>query len=75
MKVAKEYKNKVMNFAIANKVEFSGSLTAVGLDSKEDKPQVVIWSDDGSKYKMEETFRYLILVLFIDCLPLIGGYS
>lgn len=68
LKVAKEYKNKVMNFAIANKGDFARQLSDVSLDTNKDERFVVIWSDDGSKYKMEETFRYLLF--FIDSLPL-----
>ena len=68
LKVAKEYKNKVMNFAIAKKGDFARELSDLALDTNKDERFVVIWSDDGSKYKMEETFRYLLL--FIDSLPL-----
>ena len=58
MKVAKEFKDKVMNFAVAAKADFARDLESFGLKSEGDDPVVTIKSDDGSKYAMKEKFRY-----------------
>jgi len=58
MKVANEFKSKVMNYAIAAISDYSRELDSFGLDSKGDDPVVSIKSDDGSKYAMKEKFRY-----------------
>ena len=59
IKVASEFKEKVLNFAIASKKEFSRFLEDSGSQS-EDQHTVLITSDDESKYVMKETFRYSI---------------
>lgn len=57
MKVATEFKSKVMNFAIAAKADFSRDLDAFGVSGESDDPVATIKSDDGSKYAMKEKFR------------------
>ena len=59
IKVASEFKGKVLNFAIASKGDFPRVLEDIGSKS-EDQHTVLITSDDGSKYVMKETFRYSI---------------
>ena len=59
IKVASEFKEKVLNFAIASKGDFSRVLSDIGSKS-EDQHAVLITSDDESKYVMKETFRYSI---------------
>ncbi|XP_068693419.1 protein disulfide-isomerase A3-like [Montipora foliosa] len=56
LKVATEFKNKVMKFAIASKSDFGHFLGDVGFKADDDEVNVVIRSDDGSKYKMTEKF-------------------
>ena len=58
MKVANEFKSKVMNYAIASKEDYSNDFDSLGLSSEGDDPVVSIKSDDGSKYAMKEKFRY-----------------
>ena len=58
MKVANEFKSKVMNYAIASKEDYGGDFDSLGLSSEGDDPVVSIKSDDGSKYAMKEKFRY-----------------
>ena len=58
MKVANEFKSKVMNYAIASKEDYAGDFDSLGLSSEGDDPVVSIKSDDGSKYAMKEKFRY-----------------
>ena len=58
MKVANEFKSKVMNYAIASKEDYSNNFDSLGLSSEGDDPVVSIKSDDGSKYAMKEKFRY-----------------
>ena len=65
MKVAKEFSGKVMNFAIASKVDYARDLGSFGLDDKGDDPVVSIKSDDGSKYAMKEKFRYHIVLMIL----------
>lgn len=70
MKVANEFKSKVMNYAIASKEDYSSDFESLGLSSEGDDPVVSIKSDDGSKYAMKEKFRYhctvsLVLVFFV----------
>ena len=60
IKVAGEFKGKVLNFAIASKNEFSGVLDNSGYKGSGDQHTVLITSDDESKYFMKETFRYSI---------------
>lgn len=55
IKVASEFKEKVLNFAIASKGDFSRVLDDIGSKS-EDQHTVLITSDDESKYVMRETF-------------------
>ena len=57
LKVANEFKNKVMTFAFASKQDFSRQLDSFGLNAEGDNPVVSVQSDDGSKYTMEEKFR------------------
>ena len=61
MKVANEFKSKVMNYAIASKDDYSRDFDSFGLSSEGDDPIVSIKSDDGSKYAMKEKFRYQLL--------------
>ena len=56
IKVASEFKEKVLNFAIASKELLDSS----GPQGSEDQHTVLITSDDDSKYFMKETFRYSI---------------
>ncbi|KAL9986344.1 hypothetical protein ACROYT_G000482 [Oculina patagonica] len=56
LKVATEFKSKVMNFAIAAKADFSRDLDAFGVSGESDDPVATIKSDDGSKYAMKEKF-------------------
>jgi len=78
MKVANEFKSKVMNYAIAAKQDYSNDFDSLGLSSEGDDPIVSIKSDDGSKYAMKEKFRYHLtvndtflnfLLLVKNCLP------
>lgn len=57
LKVATEFQNKVMKFAIASKTDFQRFLSDVGFKTDDEEVNVVIRSDDGSKYKMMEKFR------------------
>lgn len=57
LKVATEFQNKVMKFAIASKTDFQRFLSDVGFKTDDEEVNVVIRSDDGSKYKMTEKFR------------------
>lgn len=59
LKVATEFKNKVMTFAFASKKDFSRKLDTFGLSSDNDEVVVAIVSDDGMKYPMKEKFRYV----------------
>jgi len=61
MKVANEFKSKVMNYAIASKQDYSNDFDSLGLSSEGDDPVVSIKSDDGSKYAMKEKFRYHVI--------------
>lgn len=61
LKVATQFKDRVMKFAIASKDDYRQLLESVGFDDKEEH-SVLIRSDDGSKYKMSEKFRYLIIL-------------
>jgi len=56
LKVATEFQNKVMKFAIASKTDFQRFLSDVGFKTDDEEVNVVIRSDDGSKYKMTEKF-------------------
>ncbi|XP_015754696.1 PREDICTED: protein disulfide-isomerase A3-like [Acropora digitifera] len=56
LKVATEFQNKVMKFAIASKPDFQRFLSDVGFKTDDEEVNVVIRSDDGSKYKMTEKF-------------------
>lgn len=56
LKVATEFKNKVMTFAFASKKDFSRKLDTFGLSSDNDEVVVAIVSDDGMKYPMKEKF-------------------
>ena len=58
MKVANEFKSKVMNYAIASKDDYSKDFDSLGLKPEGDDPIVSVKSDDGSKYAMKEKFRY-----------------
>ena len=63
IKVARDYENRVMNFAIAAKSDFSRQISDLGFTSENpDDIHVAITSDDGSRYKMTEKFRYDILL-------------
>ena len=57
LKVATEFQNKVMKFAIASTTDFQRFLSDVGFKTDDEEVNVVIRSDDGSKYKMTEKFR------------------
>ena len=57
MKVANEFKKKVLNFAISSKAEFSSDLDSFNLKTDGDDPVAAIKSDDGSKYVMKKDFR------------------
>ena len=54
-----------MNFAIASKNDFGHFLGDVGFKADDEEVNVVIRSDDGSKYKMTEKFRYGVMVIII----------
>lgn len=56
LKVAAQFKNKVMTYAFASKSEFSGKLDKFGLSSEGNDVLVAIVSDDGMKYPMKEKF-------------------
>ena len=83
MKVANEFKSKVMNYAIASKQDYSNDFESLGLSSEGDDPVVSIKSDDGSKYAMKEKFRYhfiasdaflnFLLLNKKNCLPPCSG--
>ena len=80
MKVARDFEKKVMIFAIAAKGDFSRQMSDVGFSTESDEPNVLITSDDGSKYKMTEKFRYEILITTVSSLLLVlvllqGFYS
>ena len=57
LKVATEFQNKVMKFAIASKTDFGRFLSDVGFKTEDGEVNVLIRSDDESKYKMTEKFR------------------
>ena len=59
IKVARNLKGKVLNFAIAKTSDFARDLDSFGLKADSNDPVVTIKSDDGSKYAMKEKFRYL----------------
>ena len=75
LKVATEFKNKVMTFAFASKKDFSRKLDTFGLSSDNDEVVVAIVSDDGMKYPMKEKFRYvyfcavLSFAMFLNKVP------
>lgn len=58
MKVARSFldEGKVMNFAVANKLEFGGMLAEYGLDRDATTPLVSIRTTKGVKYAMTEKF-------------------
>ncbi|XP_022107465.1 protein disulfide-isomerase A3-like [Acanthaster planci] len=55
MKVAKNYKDEGLTFAIASKSDFSGVLESMDIKSDDDV-KVVAWQSNGEKFKMEEAF-------------------
>lgn len=55
LKVAKKFKNKVMNFAIASISEFSSDMSQYGIeDTSGDQPIAAIKNEAGEKFVMKE---------------------
>ena len=56
MKIAKQYSDKDVTFAIAKAAEFSQQISALGFDINSDTPMVAAWTANGDKFKMEDKF-------------------
>ena len=57
LKVAAQFKNRVMHYAIADVDDFSNQLQEFGVQVSGDDPVATIKSDDGSKFSMKDKFR------------------
>lgn len=70
LKVASQFKDQDVTFAISNINQFAGELTEYGIDmahlSKETSPAVVAKDQDGKKYSLQEKFSIDALKKFVE---------